>query len=323
MGISSFLETISLCVESRYFFWLVFLLRKVIIVCWAQWAPVWLLEYPQCQPFYSVGVVTFSPLIFCWFRASWPLSIESKPPNVYFHWYLVLLFLSFWRPKRPGIKPVSGFLRGQKLLLQAIVFPEYTALQHSAIVLILYCYITISPQTSQLKTTHIYYLTVSVSVGIQARSKWVLCKTVIKVSARAGFSSGFNWERFCFHACLFVGSIQFLIGCQCRLSNQGPQFLAGFWLKSPSASCCVVFSIWQLNNMREQVASPKLVSKGVSSQDKHYSLIYCDHMHTIWYILPPLLYSVWLKASYSFCPYSGEGNHTWTWTPCIGSWEPP
>lgn len=58
-----------------------------------------------------------------------------------------------------------------------------------------------------------------------------------------------------------------------RLPDHGPQFLAGFCLQvSLIFLLCDPFYM-ATHNMAEQVASPKLVSKGASSQDKDYNLI--------------------------------------------------
>lgn len=53
-----------------------------------------------------------------------------------------------------------------------------------------------------------------------------LCKTTIKVSIRAGFLFGLNWEWICFQAHLFVGRIQFLA----HYETKGFSFLLAFGL---------------------------------------------------------------------------------------------
>lgn len=51
----------------------------------------------------------------------------------------------------------------------------------------IYCFITIHPTTLWLKTTHVYYLIVSVSHNIGIRS-CISCKSEIKVFAEDGVS---------------------------------------------------------------------------------------------------------------------------------------
>lgn len=107
-----------------------------------------------------IKVVTFSPLVPRRFRAKLAPTSQLKhlqqtstmltltrPQCPY-------LFLGLWRQtktnqqmhKKQAYSQCLIFLRGHKLLPD-IFFPEYVALQYLPIVLIIYCYISILPQT--------------------------------------------------------------------------------------------------------------------------------------------------------------------------------
>lgn len=122
--------------------------------------------------------------------------------------------------------------------------------------LVIYWCITILPPNQQLKTTHIYFLTISVESGAQA---WL--NRILKVLlARDVFSSeGLAGERYT-SSHISIDSIQFLVDGQ----NEGLGFLlvASSWL--PSIPCPIAFFIGKFTTW--QAASSKLTKKGVAQR---------------------------------------------------------
>lgn len=122
---------------------------------------------------------------------------------------------SHWNIEFKGIQPCPC----QKVAaaVAAITHAATTASPPSVsitCVLVFYCCMTILPQALWLKTTRIYYCTVSVGQeprhSFDGSSNSVSHEAAIMVLTRADVSSSPDWDGICFKAPMVVGGIQFL-----------------------------------------------------------------------------------------------------------------
>lgn len=87
-----------------------------------------------------------------------------------------------------------------------------------------------------------------------------------------------------------LGIILLLEGCQ----TGGLSFLLAVSQSCPSVPCHVALSIGQITIWK--VTSSKPAREGVSQEDRHYSLIWCNHEHVFTCIWMSLLYSIRSKS---------------------------